>query len=40
MVEVPEPPEPAPADGEDAGASDIDEVLVEEISIDGMCGVY
>ncbi len=27
-------------DVEDVSAEDIDELLVEEISIDGMCGVY
>lgn len=25
---------------EDVSAEDIDELLVEEVSIDGMCGVY
>jgi mycofactocin precursor len=28
------------ADVEDVSAEDIDELLVEEVSIDGMCGVY
>jgi mycofactocin precursor len=27
-------------DVEDVSAEDIDELLVEEVSIDGMCGVY
>ena len=32
-------PAPAPADGADAALVE-EELLVEEISIDGMCGVY
>ena len=32
-------PAPAPADGADAALAE-EELLVEEISIDGMCGVY
>jgi mycofactocin precursor len=27
-------------DGEELSEEDIDELLVEEVSIDGMCGVY
>lgn len=35
------PSTPTAVDGGDAEASPVeDEVLVEEISIDGMCGVY
>jgi mycofactocin precursor len=28
------------ADAEELSEEDIDELLVEEVSIDGMCGVY
>lgn len=32
---------PTVAEGDDHGAVDeVDELLVEEVSIDGMCGVY
>ena len=37
------PPEPAVDDAVSSGTSDehlLDELLVEEVSIDGMCGVY
>ena len=27
-------------DGEELSEEDVDELLVEEVSIDGMCGVY
>ncbi|MCU0311771.1 MAG: mycofactocin precursor MftA [Acidimicrobiales bacterium] len=38
-LEATEAPETTPAAETDAEATD-DELLVEEISIDGMCGVY
>ena len=28
------------ADSDDENIADVDELLVEEVSIDGMCGVY
>ncbi len=28
------------ADSDDENITDVDELLVEEVSIDGMCGVY
>jgi mycofactocin precursor len=37
VTEVPPAPEPEPVD---AGELVEDELLVEDVSIDGMCGVY
>jgi len=31
---------PTVAQGDDGAVDEVDELLVEEISIDGMCGVY
>jgi mycofactocin precursor len=35
---VPPPPDPGASDGQEPRI--IEELLIEEVSIDGMCGVY